>query len=113
MVMELEQAGQVHFSEPDLYYRELQGKEEIKRLEGVEITRQAAAKKYGISDVTVLNWESQGSVRVIRPAKRRGMPTIVNEKDVAVMAGMRKRFGDGKSGPIKGWKPPIKPNNAY
>jgi hypothetical protein len=91
---------------PNQAYRRLQ--KEFAHLENVSLTRQDAALKYEVSYGTIADWEKQGLVRVIQKAKRRGLPTWVNEKDVAVMVGMTRKFRTGKSGPIKGWRPPVR-----
>jgi hypothetical protein len=88
---------------PNQAYRRLQ--KEFANLENQAIVRIDAAKKYGITDTAISNWEKKGWIRVIEPAKRRGMPTMISERDVAVMAAMVKKF-QNKAGPIRGWKPP-------
>ena len=75
-------------------------------LDEVEIGQSDAAKKYGTTDTSILNWQKQGIVRRLRNGSGRGNQVILNERDVAVRATMNKLLRKGKSGPIKGWKPP-------
>lgn len=81
-------------------------------LEGVAIARQDAAEEYGLNSAAITRWEEKGLVRVIEKAKRRGLPSKISKRDVAIMSEMHRLFRSegNKSGPIKGFKPPAKLN---
>ena len=82
--------------------------EENARLENQNITRPEASTKYGVSPQAIYGWERRGLVRVIQKAKRRGMPTVINERDVATMVTLNNQARTKKEGPLPGWKPPIR-----
>jgi hypothetical protein len=78
-------------------------------LEGVVVSRQEAAQKYtNIDYASIARWEAKGLVRVIERAKRRGMPSKISERDVAILSEMNRLFRDGKTGTLKGFRPPVR-----
>jgi hypothetical protein len=77
-------------------------------LEGVAISRQEAAEKYPINYSTISYWEQKGVVKVIEKARRRGMPSKISERDVAIIAEINRLFrtgGNAKGGRLKGFTP--------
>ena len=90
---------------PNEYYNQLF--QQFENLELIGIRRQDAVNKYTIPDQTIARWEKRGAIRVIQKAKRRGLDTIINERDIAALAGVSKKFRIGR-GPISGFRLPIK-----
>lgn len=74
-------------------------------LENETISLQQAAQKYQISKGTISHWVKAGLIEVVEPAKRRGMPTKLSLRDVAIMVELNNRYrAEGnKRGPLKGW----------
>jgi hypothetical protein len=66
-------------------------------LENCAISLPAAAEKYGIVRVTLHNWSKRGVINVISWGQSGGpgggIPTILDERSVAVAAGLHKMFG--------------------
>lgn len=73
----------------------------------IVVTRQEAAEKCSVRHGNIYYWEKRGWVRVVEKAKRRGMHTSVRLRDVYIMAELTKRCRTGRSGPLKGFSPPI------
>jgi hypothetical protein len=83
--------------------------EQYSELAGKPIARREAARKYNISPSCIADWERGGLVKKLVLGKKGSnvQQVIVDERDVAVMVAMRETYRTGKSGPIRGWKPPI------
>jgi len=81
-------------------------RQQFERLEGVPIGRSDAAKKYDVNRESIARWIKAGMVRQYQSSSRgQGVQTIVDERDVAVMAKMSEVYRGSRPGKIKGWNP--------
>jgi len=90
-------------------------RKQFERLEGVPIGRSDAAKKYGTHRDNITRWVKAGMVRQYQSSSRgQGVQTIVDERDVAVVAKMSEIYRGSRPGKIKGWnQTPDKPQSGY
>jgi hypothetical protein len=118
MVMELESSGAFDpYSvlpydpdDPNSYYKWLRQKDNFHpELAGKGITLYKAFQEYNISFGALAHWMEKGVIRVIEKAPKPGAASKINERDVAIVSEMNRKFrtenGTKKGGAIKGWRP--------
>jgi hypothetical protein len=76
------------------------------RLEGKAISAPDACDNYDIPRSTLSFWISKKWVKVLQKGGGRGKSTMLDERDVAVIAAINE-FIRKSGGPIRGWKPPM------
>jgi transposase len=74
-------------------------------LDGQTASIKEAARLYQLQPSTIYGWIKKGLVTVIEPPKRRGMPSSISLREVAIMAELNRlhRQETNSRGPLKGF----------